>query len=146
MRVLVTGSQGYIGVPLVETLVARGHHVVGADTGFYGDGWLYDAPGTTVEHVRTDIRRMTEDDLRGFDAVVHLAELSNDPLAQLNPEMTYEINHRGSIRLAELARRAGIPRFVYTSSCSVYGIGAGEYKAEDAELAPQTPYAHCKVL
>jgi nucleoside-diphosphate-sugar epimerase len=146
MRVLVTGSQGYIGVPLVETLVDRGHHVVGVDTGFYGDGWLYDTPGTTVEYVRTDIRRMTADDLRGFDAVVHLAELSNDPLAQLNPEMTYEINHRGSIKLAELARRASIPRFVYTSSCSVYGIGAGEYKAEDSEPAPQTAYAHCKVL
>ncbi len=146
MRVLVTGAQGYIGALLVPALVARGHDVVGLDTGFYGDGWLYDTDARPATYVRKDIRKITEDDLRGVNAIVHLAELSNDPLAQLDPEMTYEINHRGSVKLAELAKRVGASRFVYTSSCSVYGIGAGEYKTEESEAAPQTPYAHCKVL
>ena len=146
MRVLVTGAQGYIGIPLMATLVARGHVVVGLDTGFYVDGWLYDGDTRDATHVRKDIRSITEEDLRGFDAAVHLAELSNDPLAQLEPQMTYEINHMGSIKLAEMCKRVGISRFVYTSSCSVYGIGAGEYKTEESDTAPQTPYAHCKVL
>ena len=146
MRILVTGAQGYIGVPLVSALGERGHHIVGLDTGFYNDVWLYQPETKPARHVRKDIRKIIEEDVHGFDAVVHLAELSNDPLAQLDPEVTYEINHRGSVRLAELSKRAGVPRFVYTSSCSVYGVGAGEYKTEDSELAPQTPYARCKVL
>lgn len=146
MKVLVTGAQGYLGVPLVSALVERGHSAVGLDTEFYGDGWLYDGGFKRAASVRKDIRAMTEDDLRGLDAVAHLAELSNDPLSQLDPEVTYEINHRGSVRLAELCKRARVPRFVYTSSCSVYGIGTGEYKTEESEPAPQTPYAHCKVL
>jgi nucleoside-diphosphate-sugar epimerase len=146
MRVLVTGAQGYIGTPLVSVLAERGHDIVGLDTGFYGDGWLYDDGFKGGKSVRKDIRAITEEDLQGFDAVVHLAELSNDPLAQLDPEMTHEINHRGSVRLAQLCKRVGVPRFVYASSCSVYGVGAGEYKTEESEPAPQTPYAHCKVL
>ena len=146
MRILVTGAQGYLGVPLVHTLAERGHQVVGLDTGFYNDGWLYETDAPPPAYVRKDIRRITEEDVRGFDAVVHLAELSNDPLAQFDPEVTYEINHRGSIRLADLCKMVGVPRFVYTSSCSVYGIGTGEFKTEESEPAPQTPYAHCKVL
>lgn len=146
MKVLVTGAQGYIGAPLVSELAERGHDVAGIDTLFYGDGWLYDDGFTRAESVRKDIRAITEEDLQGFDAVVHLAELSNDPLAQLDPEITYEINHRGSVRLAELCKRVGVPRFVYASSCSVYGIGTGAYKTEESEPVPQTPYARCKVL
>jgi nucleoside-diphosphate-sugar epimerase len=146
MKVLVTGAQGYLGVPLGSALIARGHRVVGLDTEFYAEGWLYDGGFERPASLRKDIRAITEEDLRGLDAVVHLAELSNDPLSQLDPEVTYEINHRGSVRLAEMCRRAGVPRFVYTSSCSVYGVGTGEYKTEESELAPQTPYAHCKVL
>ena len=146
MRVLVTGAQGYIGVPLTWALRDRGHEVVGLDAGFYSDGWLYGAETPPIPQLQKDIRRITSGDLEGFDAIVHLAELSNDPLAQLDPDITYEINHRGTVSLAELAKRAGISRFVYTSSCSVYGIGSGEYKTEESEPAPQTPYAHCKVL
>jgi nucleoside-diphosphate-sugar epimerase len=145
MRVLVTGADGYIGVPLVAALAARGHEVVGLDTGFYRDGWLY-GPPSERECIRKDIRHVTGADLEGFRAVVHLAELSNDPLAQLDPEITHEINHRASVRLAGLCKRQGIPRFVYSSSCSVYGIGSGEFKTEESPTAPQTAYARCKVL
>lgn len=146
MKVLVTGAQGYIGVPLASALAERGHQVVGLDTEYYGDGWLYEDGVPGVKSVRKDIRAITEEDLRGFDAVVHLAELSNDPLSALDPAITYEINHRGSVRLAELCKRVKVSRFVYTSSCSVYGIGTGEFKTEESEPSPQTPYAHCKVL
>lgn len=145
MRVLVAGGDGYIGIPLVAALAGRGHEVVALDTGFYRDGWLY-GPPSARECVRKDIRQVTEADLEGFQAVVHLAELSNDPLAQLDPDITYEINHRASVRLAALCKARGIPRFVYSSSCSVYGIGTGEFKTEDSSLAPQTAYARCKVL
>jgi nucleoside-diphosphate-sugar epimerase len=146
MRVLLTGTDGYIGVLMAPYLAARGHEVTGLDTGFYRDGWLYDADVPVMTKVRKDIRRVELDDLRGMDAVVHLAELSNDPLGQLNPEITYRINHEASTRLARLAREAGVARFVYTSSCSVYGVGTDEFKTERSEPNPQTAYAACKAL
>jgi nucleoside-diphosphate-sugar epimerase len=145
MNVLVTGADGYIGVPLVQTLGARGHHVVPLDTGFYADGWLYD--GAPRLHCRRrDVRQVDERDLTGFDAVVHLAELSNDPLGQHRPEVTYRINHAGSRRLARLARRAGVRRFVYSSSCSVYGAGVDGWLTEESPTQPLTAYAECKLL
>ena len=148
MRVLVTGTDGYIGVVLAPVLLARGYDSVGLDTGFYRDAWLYNNGGATLPSVKSkDLRRMTVDDVVGMDAVVHLAELSNDPLGQLSPHITYAINHQGSVALAHLCKEAGVPRFVYTSSCSVYGIGGGdEYKTETSILQPQTAYAECKVL
>lgn len=148
MRVLVTGTDGYIGVVLGSFLLERGYDVVGLDTGFYRDGWLYHTAGSTLPTVRSkDLRRMTVDDVAGMDAVVHLAELSNDPLGQLSPHITYAINHLGSVALARLCKEAGVPRFVYTSSCSVYGIGGGdEFKTETSIPQPQTAYAECKVL
>jgi nucleoside-diphosphate-sugar epimerase len=148
MRVLVTGTDGYIGVVLAPFLLARGYDVVGLDTGFYRDAWLYNDGVTTLPPVKNkDLRRMTVDDVAGMDAVVHLAELSNDPLGQLSPHLTYAINHQGSVALVRLCKEAGVPRFVYTSSCSVYGIGGGsEYKTETSMLQPQTAYAECKVL
>ena len=127
MRVLVTGTSGYIGTMLGPYLMDRGHEVVGLDTGFYREGWLYNgtrdngARGNLDRFPTTinkDIRRVTAADLEGFDAVAHLAELSNDPLGQLNPTITYKINHEGSVHLAKLCKRVGIERFVYTSSCS----------------------------
>jgi len=149
MRIFVTGTEGYIGSRLVPLLSANGHEVIGSDTGYYRDGWLFSDNARMPMTARTllkDLRQITADDLRGCDAVVHLAELSNDPLGQNNPKITHEINHRGSVRLAELARSVGIQRFVYTSSCSVYGAGTGDFLDETAKPNPQTAYAECKVL
>jgi len=149
MRVFVTGVDGYIGALLAPYLQARGMRVTGLDTGYYRDGWLYcderDTP-TQPYTINKDLRRITGDDLRGCEAIVHLAELSNDPLAQNNPRVTHQINHLGSAALARTAVQAGIRRFVYTSSCSVYGAGAGEFLDERAPVNPQTAYAECKVL
>lgn len=146
MKVLVTGTDGYIGVVMAPYLIERGHTVTGLDTGFYKDGWLYDGVKPLANTVQKDIRRITEKDLEGFDAVAHLAELSNDPLGQLNPDITYKINHQGSVELAKKAKAAGVQRFVYMSSCSVYGLGSDDYRTEESETAPQTAYAKCKVL
>jgi nucleoside-diphosphate-sugar epimerase len=149
MKILVTGTEGYIGARLAPWLQAKGHNVVGLDTGFYRDGCLYlDPLGLPVapETVYKDLRTVTAADFEGFDAVVHLAELSNDPLGQNRPEITFKINHEGSVRIANAARAAGVRRFVYASSCSVYGVGAGEVLDETAPTNPQTAYAQCKVL
>lgn len=149
MRVFVTGVHGYIGAVLAPYLMQRNLEVNGFDTGFYRDGWLYSDDRqlpTSPRTVHKDLRRATAADLAGCDAVVHLAELSNDPLGQNRPDITREINHRGSVALAELASAAGIPRFVYTSSCSVYGAGTGDFVDESTPPNPQTAYAECKVL
>jgi nucleoside-diphosphate-sugar epimerase len=146
MKVLLTGADGYIGVLAGPTLIDRGHEVVGLDTGLYRSGWLYNnGVALSPSCMTRDIRDVAVEHLRGFDAVVHLAELSNDPLAQLNPEITFRINHGGSVELAKKAKEAGVQRFVYTSSCSVYGAGGGEFKTEESEPNPQTAYAECKV-
>ena len=108
MKILVTGTDGYLGCLLAPELLRRGHEVVGVDTGFYKSGWLYTGVDPTVQTLAKDIRHLTAADLEGVDAVVHMAELSNDPLGQLSPTITYEINHQGSVRLAELAKRAGV--------------------------------------
>jgi nucleoside-diphosphate-sugar epimerase len=148
MRVLITGVDGYIGALLAPFLRDRGYDVVGLDTGFYRDGWLYHSDSFEFSAViNKDVRLVTEADLQGFDAVVHLAELSNDPLGQHNPEVTYQINHHGTVALAKKCKQVGVTRFVYTSSCSVYGVGSGdEYKTEESATNPQTAYAECKVL
>ncbi len=146
MNILVTGTDGYIGTMLAPALAERGHTVVGLDSGFYRDGCLYTGVPQPHRTIKKDIRRITEEDLRGFDAVVHLAELSNDPLGQHNPQLTYNINHQGSVDLANKCKNVGITRFVYTSSCSVYGVGSDDFKTEESETNPQTAYAECKVL
>ena len=145
MKVLVTGTDGYLGCLLAPELVRDGHQVVGLDTGFYKFGWLYNGLDTTPFTLVKDLRRVTADDLEGVDAIVHMAELSNDPLGQLSPTITYEINHQGSVRLAQLAKQVGISRFVYMSSCSVYGVADGEVD-ESSPVDPQTAYAECKTL
>jgi len=145
MRVLVTGTEGYLGSLLAPDLVRRGHEVVGMDTGFYNDRSLYRPPTGSPPTIAKDIRHVEPRDLEGLDAVVHMAELSNDPTGQLAPNITFDINHHGSVRLAEMARRAGVGRFVYTSSCSVYGVADQDLVDEHSPLNPQTAYAECKV-
>ncbi|WP_129336155.1 NAD-dependent epimerase/dehydratase family protein [Cellulomonas endophytica] len=145
MRILVTGTEGYLGCLLAPTLVQEGHEVVGLDTGYYRAGWLYNGVPLTVQTVQKDIRDTTEADFEGFDAVVHMAELSNDPLGDLLGEVTYEVNHKGSLHVAETAKRAGVERFVYMSSCSVYGVADGTVD-ETSPTNPQTAYAVCKAL
>jgi nucleoside-diphosphate-sugar epimerase len=145
MRVFFTGADGYIGSLLGPYLLQRGIDAVGLDSGFYRSGWLYPMAGPRPQVVTKDIREITPEDLKGFDAIAHLAELSNDPLGQQNPELTHEINHMGSVRLAESARKAGVKRFVYMSSCSVYGVGQpDQILDESSPVNPQTAYAECK--
>lgn len=149
MKVLVTGTEGYIGARLAPWLINRGHEVAGLDTGFYRDGTFYLDPAGFSQMPRTickDLRTVVPKDFEGFDAVVHLAELSNDPLGQNLPEITFDINHHGSVRIAQAAQRAGVRRLVYASSCSVYGIAAAEVVDEASPVNPQTVYAQCKTL
>ncbi len=148
MRLLVTGTDGYIGCRLAPMLVAAGHTVTGLDTGYYRDGWLYSTREMRQSPMtlNMDLRDITASDLAGYDGVVHLAELSNDPLGQNNPEVTEKINYEGSVRLAQAARAAGVRRFVYASSCSIYGQAATEWVDESSAPNPQTAYARCKAL
>ena len=147
MKILLTGIDGYIGSVLAPDLVERGHLVTGLDTGFYREGWLQQEPISKYPPcINKDLRLITESDLEGFDAVIHLAELSNDPLGQHSPNLTYAINHQGTVALAMKCKKVGIQRFIYTSSCSVYGTGSGDYKTEESLTNPQTAYAKCKIL
>jgi nucleoside-diphosphate-sugar epimerase len=145
-RVLVTGTQGYLGALLAPELIRQGYEVLGLDTGFYKDRTLYQDDGRTPATLAKDLRRVKLTDLKDVDALVHMAELSNDPAGQLAPTITYEINHKGSVHLAELARNAGVKRFVYMSSCSVYGVSEGDDVTEESCVNPQTAYAVCKTL
>jgi nucleoside-diphosphate-sugar epimerase len=145
MRVLMTGIDGYLGTVMAPVLVQRGHDVVGLDAGYYREGTLYELPHPPVPVITKDIRHVTQADLHGFDAIVHLAELSNDPLAQHRPEVTYAINGEGSASLARLAKQAGVRRFIYSSSCSVYGAGHGEWKTEACPTQALTAYSACKL-
>lgn len=146
MKVLVTGTDGYIGSMLAPYLLKRGHEVVGVDTGYYRSGSLYDGYAGFNTQIHKDIRQLELDDLQGFEACIHLAELSNDALGQMDPEITFAINQRGSTRLATLCKQAGIQRFIYSSSCSVYGIASQATVDEATEPNPITAYAKCKVL
>ena len=145
MKILVTGTDGYLGSILAPRLLEGGHELTCVDTGYYADGLLYgNEPNIRV--LKKDIRLITEEDLNGQDAIVHMAELSNDPTGELAPDITYKINHLASLRLATLAKKAGVNRFVYMSSCSVYGFGTGDFVTERSPTNPQTAYAICKTL
>jgi len=145
MRVLVTGSEGYLGTVMTQVLRNAGHDVVGLDTGFFADCVLGPAPDDPPT-IRADIRDITPEHLVDVDAIAHLAALSNDPLGNLAPQLTYDINHLASVRLARAAKEAGVRRFLYASTCSVYGTSGGDVLVdEDASLAPVTPYAESKV-
>lgn len=145
MRVLVTGHRGYIGVALVPMLARAGHDVVGLDSYLF-EGCNLTTGAPDIASFRIDIRDATIDHLRGFDAVVHLAGISNDPLGDLNPSCTYEINHLGAAHMARLAKAAGVRRFLFSSSCSLYGAAGDEALDETATFNPVTPYGHSKVL
>jgi nucleoside-diphosphate-sugar epimerase len=145
MKVLLTGHKGYIGAVAGSMVRAAGHDVVGLDTDLF-DGCEFGQPAQEIPEIRKDIRDVTIADLDGIEAVVHLAALSNDPLGNLDPALTYDINHKASARLAELAKQGGVKRFVFSSSCSTYGAGGDGFLDETASLNPVTPYGDSKVL
>ncbi|MEX0679229.1 MAG: SDR family oxidoreductase [Pirellulales bacterium] len=143
MRVLVTGSNGYIGSVLMPLLVHEGHDAVGLDCNWFEPCVYGDAPAVFPHRV-LDTRDVSRSDLEGFDAVIHLAALSNDPVANLDPALTYEINHAATVRLAQLAKQAGVTRFLFSSSCSTYGAHGDDLVTEEGELMPVTPYGDSK--
>ena len=145
MKILLTGHKGYIGAVAGPILLSAGHAVVGLDTDLFAGCDFGDA-APEIPEIRKDVRDLTWADLKGFDAVVHLAALSNDPLGNLDADLTYGINHRASVRLAELAKEAGVRRFVFSSSCSTYGAAGDAYLEETAQLSPVTAYAESKVF
>src|ERR1700734_1769177 len=144
MRILLTGHKGYIGAVAGPVLQAAGHEVVGLDTDLFA-GCEFGSIAEEIPEIRKDLRALTKSDVEGFDAVVHFAALSNDPLGNLNAVLTYDINHRASVRLAELAKEAGVGRFVFSSSCSTYGAAGDHFLDETAQLSPVTAYAESKV-
>ena len=145
MRVLLTGHKGYIGSVAGPLLSAAGHEVVGLDTDLYAN-CNFGELGQTIPEIRRDLRDVTAADLAGFEAVVHMAALSNDPLGNINPQLTYDINHLASVHLAKMAKAAGVQRFVFASSCSTYGAAGDDFLDETSSLNPVTPYGESKVL
>ncbi len=147
MRVLVTGHNGYVGTVMIPMLVNAGHDIVGMDTNLYrGATFGEESPRSDIVEIQKDIRDIVAEDLDGFDAIIHLAGLSNDPLGDLNPDLTYDVNHRASVRLAELAKEVGVERFIFSSSCSNYGAGVEDYLDETSAFNPVTPYGRSKVM
>ncbi|HEX4684552.1 MAG TPA: SDR family oxidoreductase [Gemmatimonadaceae bacterium] len=144
MRVAVTGHNGYIGSVMVPFLEKAGHEVVGIDTYLY-EGCTFGPEVPDVPAVRLDLRDVEPEALRGFDAVIHLAALCNDPLGNMNPGTTYDINHHASVRLAKAAKAAGVRRFLFASSCSLYGLSGDEMLTEEAAFNPITPYGESKI-
>jgi nucleoside-diphosphate-sugar epimerase len=145
MRVLLTGHEGYLGTVMVPALSSAGHEVVGLDTGFFRDCVLGPRPDPSPG-LALDVRDVTAEHLAGFDAVVHLAALSNDSVGNLEPSITFEINVDATLQLARVARDAGVTRFLFSSSCSIYGAsGEDDLVTEDARMKPVTPYAESKV-
>jgi nucleoside-diphosphate-sugar epimerase len=147
MKILITGSSGYLGSLVAPELLWRGHDVIGIDAGFYQERSLGRSSNPTPLTFPRDIRRLQPKDLVGIEAVIHLGELSNDPAGELAPEITYEINHLGSVRLAKMAKDAKVKKFIYTSSCSVYGLSEQDgFVDEHSPVNPQTAYGVCKTL
>jgi len=144
MKVLVTGHKGYIGAVMVPMLIQEGHEVVGLDSDLFA-ACSFGEPIQSIPDIQKDIRDIEASDVEGFDAIIHLAGLSNDPLGNLDPELTYEINHQASVQLATLAKQVGVPRFLFSSSCSNYGAGGEDLLNEESAFNPVTPYGISKV-
>src|SRR5690349_13133891 len=145
MKVLLTGHNGYIGSVMAPMLQAAGHEVVGMDTYLF-EGCTFGNEVADIPAIRVDIRDVEVSDLKGFEAVIHLAALSNDPLGNLDPQLTFDINHVGSMRLARKAKEAGVARFLFSSSCSTYGSAGDDMMDETSSFNPVTPYGQSKVL
>jgi nucleoside-diphosphate-sugar epimerase len=145
MKVLVTGHRGYIGTVLLPMLLEAGHEITGLDSGYFDD-CLYTDRDIDVPYIKKDIRDVELADVEGMDAIIHLAGLSNDPMGDFNPEITYDINHRATVKLAKLAKQAGVRRFLFSSSCSTYGSAGQDFIDETATFNPQTPYGESKVF
>src|SRR3954447_22032850 len=146
MRILVTGHLGYIGTLLTPMLLKRGHDVVGMDADWYARCTFGDPRQIAdVPNIRKDIRQANLADLKGFDTVMHLAALSNDPLGNYNPDLTDEINHKAAVKLGELSKEAGVKHFIFSSTCSNYGVAGDNFIDETGSFNPYTPYAKAKV-
>src|SRR3954447_9141690 len=145
MKVLVTGHKGYIGNVLVPMLLEAGHDVTGLDSGLYRGCGMHNESDRLVANIESDVRDVRASELEGFEAVIHLAALSNDPLGDLDANLTYDINWHASVRLAKLAKQAGVSRFLFSSSCSLYGAGSDDFLTEEAAFNPVTPYGESKI-
>ncbi len=149
MRVLLTGNNGYIGTIMTQILISKGFEVIGLDTDLF-EGSVFGNKSITggiapISYLRKDLRDIELSDLKNVEAIIHLCALSNDPLSNFDPQITFEINHKGSVKLAKLAKKAGIQRFIFSSSCSVYGDSQEEIVNEESKVNPITPYAASKV-
>lgn len=145
-NILVTGNEGYIGCVLTEKLLGKGYKVTGFDLGIFKDAAFVSKKNKPTKQIYKDIRDVEISDLKEIDAIIHLAGLSNDPVGYINPQLTHQINFEASVKLAKLAKSAGIEKFLFSSSCSMYGISHKEFVTEDSLLNPQTPYAKAKVM
>jgi nucleoside-diphosphate-sugar epimerase len=145
MKILLTGHKGYIGAIAGPILCSAGHEVVGLDTDLFAS-CEFEEPSKEIPEIRKDLRDLTKADVEGFDAVVHFAALSNDPVGDLNPQLTFDINHLASVQMARLAKEAGVERFIFSSSCSTYGAAGDDFLDETSSLNPVTPYGESKIL